>query len=66
MKVFRTVKLEMTEEEKKAVKTVYHMLDIEWKDERDVANKLDYDDLGPIRTDLANLYELGGGNVEDL
>jgi hypothetical protein len=67
MKVFRTVKLEMTEEEKKAVKTVYRMLyDLEWDDERAVANELDYDDLIPMRNDLVTLYELGGGDMEDL
>ena len=67
MKVHKTVKLEMTPEEKKAIKTVYRMLyDLEWEDERAVANELDYCDLEPIRSDLARLYELGGGNVEDL
>ena len=66
MKVFKTVKLEMTEEEKKAIKTVYHMLDLEWEDESALANELDYSDLDPIRTDLANLYILGGGREEDL
>lgn len=66
MKVTKTVKLEMTEEEKKAIKTVYHMLDLEWKEERALANELDYSDLDLIRTDLANLYTLGGGREEDL
>ena len=66
MKVHKTVKLDMSPEEKKAIKTVYHMLDLEWEDDRAVANELGYSDLEPIRTDLAQLYELGGGNVEDL
>ena len=65
MKVFKTVKLEMTPEEMKAVKTVFKMLyDLGWDDERALANELDYADLEPIRTDLANLYELGGGNAD--
>ena len=65
MKVYRTVKLEMTEEEKKAIKTVYRMLyDLVLEDEQALANELNYNDLEPIRTDLANLYELGGGNAD--
>jgi hypothetical protein len=57
----------MTEEEKKAVKTVYRMLyDLEWDEEKDLAYELDYSDLMPIRQDLVRLYELGGGREEDL
>ena len=67
MKVYRTVKLEMTEEEKKAIKTVYRMLyALDCEDENAVAYELDYSDLEPTRTDLARLYELGGGDMEDL
>lgn len=67
MKVLKTVKLEMTEEEREAVKTVFRMLyDLEWDDERAVADELDYSDLVPVRQDLARLYELGGGREEDL
>lgn len=67
MKVLKTVKLLMTEEEMKAVKTVYRMLyNLEWDDEKAVADELDYSDLEPTRQDLARLYELGGGDVEDL
>jgi hypothetical protein len=67
MKVTKTVKLEMTEEEKKALKTVYRMLyDLEWDDEKAVADELDYSDLASIRADIANLYELGGGSEDDL
>ena len=62
MKVTKTVKLEMTEEEKKAVKTVYRMLyNLEREDEKAVAEELEYDDLAPMRADLVLLYELGGG-----
>lgn len=65
MKVFKTVKLEMTPEECKAIKTVYRMLyDLVLEDEQAVANELNYNDLEPIRTDLAYLYELGGGNAD--
>ena len=65
MKVFKTVELEMTEEEKKAIKTVFRMLyDLVLEDEQALANELGYNDLEPIRTDLANLYELGGGNAD--
>lgn len=67
MKVTKTVKLEMTEEEKKAIKTVYRMLyDLEKDDEKTVADELGYEDLAPIRTDIAYLYELGGGREVDL
>lgn len=67
MKVNRTVKLEMTEEEKKAIKTVYRMLyDLVWEDEIVIANELNYSDLETIRTDLATLYKLGGGDTKDL
>ena len=67
MKVLKTVKLLMTEEEKKAVKTVYRMLyNLEWDDEKAVADELDYSDLTPTRQDLVRLYELGGGDEEDL
>ena len=67
MKVNKTVKLDMSPEEMKAVKTVFRMLyDLEWEDEKAVADDLGYDDLEPIRTDLANLYELGGGDEADL
>ena len=65
MKVIKTVKLEMTPEEKQALKTVFRMLyNLEWEDEKAVADELGYDDLEPIRTDLATLYELGGGNAD--
>ena len=65
MKVFKTVKLEMTEEEKQAIKTVFRMLyDLVLEDEQALANELNYSDLEPIRTDLAYLYELGGGNPD--
>ena len=65
MKVNKTVKLDMSPEEKQALKTVFRMLyDLEWEDEKAVADELGYDDLEPIRTDLANLYELGGGNPD--
>ena len=65
MKVFKTVELEMTPEEKQALKTVYRMLyDLVWEDEQALANELNYNDLEPIRADLANLYELGGGNAD--
>ena len=67
MRVNKTVKLEMTEVEKGAVKIVYRMLnDLDWDDERALADELDYSDLEAIRTDLANIYELGGGCEEDL
>ena len=67
MKIERTVKLIMTEEEKKAIKTVFKMLyDLEWDEEKDLAYELDYSDLMPIRADLVRLYELGGGCEEDL
>ena len=65
MKVIQTVKIEMTPEEKKALKTVYRMLyDLVLEDEQALANELNYNDLEPIRADLANLYELGGGNAD--
>ena len=65
MKVFKTVKIEMTPEERKAIKTVYRMLDdLLLEDEQALANELNYNDLEPIRADLANLYELGGGNAD--
>lgn len=67
MKVTKTVKLEMTEEEKKALITVYRMLlDLDREDERALADALDYSDLEPIRTDLANLYEFCDEDIEDL
>lgn len=67
MKVIKTVKIEMTEEEKKALKTVYRMLyNLEPEDENAVADEVGYDDLAPIRTDLVLLYELGGGHESDL
>lgn len=67
MKVFKTVKLEMTDKETKALKTVYGMLcDLEWGEQRAVAYELGYSDLSPLRTDLATLYALGGGQEEDL
>ena len=67
MKVLKTVKLEMTEEERGALETVYRMLyNLSWEDERVVANELDYSNLEPTRNDLARLYELGGGDMEDL
>ena len=65
MKVFKTVKIEMTPEERKAIKTVYRMLDdLLLEDERAVGGELGYGDLEPIKTDLANLYELDGGNAD--
>jgi hypothetical protein len=57
----------MTDKEKEAVKTVYSMLyNLDWDDERALADELDYSDLMPIRADLARLYELSGGREEDL
>lgn len=67
MKVIKTVQLALTEEERKAIKTVYRMLyGLEYEEEKVVANELEYDDLAPIRTDLVLLYELGGGCESDL
>lgn len=67
MKVTKTVKLEMTDKEKEAIRTVYGMLyDLEWEEERAVAEELEYEDLILTRQDLARLYELGGGDEEDL
>lgn len=67
MKVNKTVKLEMTDKEKEAIKFVYGMLyDLEWEEEKAIADELDYSDLEPTRTDLAKLYELAGGCEEDL
>lgn len=67
MKVNKTVRIEMTDKEKEALRIVYRMLyDLEWEDEKAVADELDYDDLEPIRTDLAKLYDLGGGTIEAL
>ena len=67
MKVLKTVRLLMTDKEKEAIKTVYGMLnDLEWDDEKAVADELDYSDLMPTRADLVRLYELGGGQEEDL
>lgn len=66
-KIIQTIKLEMTEKELDAIKTVYRMLyDLEWDDEEAIANQLDYYDLAPVRTDLINLYKLGGGREKDL
>lgn len=67
MIVTKTVKLEMTEEEKKAIKTVFHMLyGLEYDEERSLAYELGYSDLTPIRADLVNLYELSGACEVDL
>ena len=67
MKVNKTVKLEMTDKEKEALRTVYGMLyDLEWEEEKAIADELGYSDLEPTRADLAKLYELGGGDTEDL
>lgn len=67
MKVIKTVKLEMTDKEEKALKTVFRMLyDLDYDDEISVASKLGYCDLRPLRTDLANLYALGGGDRGEL
>lgn len=67
MKITKTVKLEMTEKEREAVKTVFRMLyDLEWEDEKVVADELGYDDLMIPRADLTRLYELGGGREEEL
>ena len=65
MRVEKIVKLIMTEEEREALRTVFKMLyDLDYDNERAVANELGYSDLEPIRTDLAQLYELGGGNAD--
>lgn len=67
MRVAKTIKLEMTEVEKKGIQIVYHMLnDLEWDEEKVLADELGYDDLIATRNDLARLYELGGGDMEDL
>ena len=67
MKVNKTVKLEMTDKEREAIRTVYGMLyDLEWDEERAVADELGYCDLRPLRVDLATMYTLGGGNDDDL
>lgn len=67
MKVNKTVKLELTDKEREAIKTVYGMLcDLEWDEERAVADELGYCDLRPLRVDLATLYTLSGGREEDL
>ena len=67
MKVTKTVKFEMTNEEKEALEIVYRMLyDLEREDEKAVADELGYDDLMIPIADLARLYEIGGGCVEDL
>jgi len=67
MEVIKTIKLEMTEEEKKAIKTVCGMLyDLTWDEEKVVADELGCDDLILLRTELTSLYELGGGDVRDL
>jgi hypothetical protein len=67
MKVLKTIKIEMTEEEREAIKTIYRMLYVlEWDDERAVADELDCDDFGLTRAVLFNLYRLGGGREEDL
>ena len=63
MKVNKTVKLDMSPEEKQAIKTVFRMLyDLELDDEKAVANELGYSDLNTIREDLALLYDLSGHN----
>lgn len=67
MDVFKTIKLKMTEVEKGAAKIVHGMLyDLEWEDERAIADELDLCNLDEIRTNLAKMYELGGGDMEDL
>lgn len=67
MKVIKTVKVEMTEEEKKAIKTIYRMLyDLDCEEENAILDELNWDSLGPTRAVLFNLYRLGGGREEEL
>lgn len=67
MQVIKTVKLQMTHEEKQALRTVYNMLyNLEWADEKAVAEELGYESLEPIRNDIVNLFELGGGDPDNL
>ena len=67
MKITKTVKLEMSQVEKQALKTVYRMLNnLDWNEERIVANELDYSNLEQVKNDLACLYRLSGESEMDL
>ena len=67
MKITKIVKLEMSREEKEALKTVYRMLDdLDLNEERIVADELDYSNLEQVKYDLACLYNLSGESVKDL
>ena len=58
MKVNKTVKLEMTDKERKALKIVDNMLtNLSWEEECAIAEKLGYG-LKPIRHDLMNCITL--------
>lgn len=67
MKIVQTLKLEMTNEEKKAIETLYRMFhNLDWDEERIVADELGYCNLESIKTDLTTLYELSGEDESNL
>jgi hypothetical protein len=64
MEVYKTVKIKLTEEETKAIKTLYNALnELDYEEENALANELDYSDLTPIKTDLENLWVLCGNDI---
>lgn len=64
MEICKTVKLKLTEEEAKAIRTLYNMLnEVDREEECILADELDYCDLTPIKNDLERLWELGGRDI---
>ena len=64
MEIYKTIKLKLTEEEAKAIKTLYDMLnELEYEEEDILANELDYNNLTSIKGDLERLWELSGRDI---
>ena len=67
MEIYKTIKLKLTEEEAKAIQTLYDMLnELEHEKEDILADELDYSDLTSIKGDLERLWELSGRDVYNL
>ena len=67
MEIYKTIKLKLTEEEAKAIQTLYDMLnELEHEEEGILADELDYSDLTSIKGDLERLWELSGRDVYNL
>ena len=67
MKVHNSVKLDLSREELEAIQIVYNMLyNIEMDEEKAIDNCIGGASIEDVRTTLAEIWELGGHNIDKL